>query len=154
MWRKRSAIFSVRISVVLPDYPYSYSSVSLQANSGSYVQIGHDNPNPNYFLIAISNIFQFSFNATLTPQVQVEAPCHEGVLGEWRYSYTHSLTLALDRCEWSASRPAALPPGQEAPVPIAKEVGWAPEPFWTRWWREKFPAPAGNRTLEPRSSSP
>jgi hypothetical protein len=22
----------------------------------------------------------------------------------------------------------------------------------TRWWREKFPAPAGNRTLEPRSS--
>jgi hypothetical protein len=27
---------------------------------------------------------------------------------------------------------------------------WTPEPFWTRWWREKFPALAGNRTLEPR----
>jgi hypothetical protein len=27
-----------------------------------------------------------------------------------------------------------------------------PEPLWTRWWRNKFPASAGNRTLEPRSS--
>jgi hypothetical protein len=30
---------------------------------------------------------------------------HEGVLGVWRYSYTHSLTLALGGGEWSASRP-------------------------------------------------
>jgi hypothetical protein len=30
---------------------------------------------------------------------------HEGVLGEWRYSSTHSLTSALDGGEWSASRP-------------------------------------------------
>jgi hypothetical protein len=50
--------------------------------------------------------------------------------------------------------PAALPPGQEPLVPIGQEAGWAPEPFWTRWWKEKFPAPAGNRTLEPRPSSP
>jgi hypothetical protein len=28
---------------------------------------------------------------------------HEGVLGEWRYSSTHSLTSALDRGEWSVS---------------------------------------------------
>jgi hypothetical protein len=33
------------------------------------------------------------------------APRHEGVLGEWMYSYTHSLTSALDGGEWSASRP-------------------------------------------------
>jgi hypothetical protein len=33
------------------------------------------------------------------------SPRHEGVLGEWRYSFTHSLTSALDRGEWSASRP-------------------------------------------------
>jgi hypothetical protein len=26
-------------------------------------------------------------------------------IGEWRYSSTHSLTLALDVGEWSASRP-------------------------------------------------
>jgi hypothetical protein len=45
--------------------------------------------------------------------------------------------------------PAALPPEKEPLVPIGKEAGWAPEPFWTRWWREKFPAPAGNQTLGP-----
>jgi hypothetical protein len=33
------------------------------------------------------------------------APCHEGVLEEWMYSSTHSLTSALDGGEWSASRP-------------------------------------------------
>jgi hypothetical protein len=32
------------------------------------------------------------------------APRHEGVLEEWRYSSTHSLTSALDGGEWSASR--------------------------------------------------
>jgi hypothetical protein len=31
------------------------------------------------------------------------APCHGGKLGEWRYSFTHSLTSALDGGEWSAS---------------------------------------------------
>jgi hypothetical protein len=44
--------------------------------------------------------------------------------------------------------PAALPPKKELLVPIEYEAGWASEPFWTRWWREKFPAPAENRTLE------
>jgi hypothetical protein len=42
-----------------------------------------------------------------------EAPRHEGVLEEWKYSYTHSLTSALDGGEWSA-----LPPGKESLVPI------------------------------------
>jgi hypothetical protein len=32
-------------------------------------------------------------------------PRHEGVLEEWRYSFTHSLTSAIDGGEWSASRP-------------------------------------------------
>jgi hypothetical protein len=49
--------------------------------------------------------------------------------------------------------PAALPPGKEPRIHVGYEAGWVPEPFWTRWWREKFPAPAGNRTLESRSSS-
>jgi hypothetical protein len=50
--------------------------------------------------------------------------------------------------------PTALPTGKEHSVPIEWEAGWAPEPFWTRWWREKFPSSASNRTLEPRSFSP
>jgi hypothetical protein len=34
---------------------------------------------------------------------------------------------------------AALPPRKEHPVFIRYEAGWAPEPVWTRWQREKFP---------------
>jgi len=47
--------------------------------------------------------------------------------------------------------PAALPPGR---APGTHWIGgWVGlEQFWTRWWREKFPAFAGNRTIEPRSS--
>jgi hypothetical protein len=43
------------------------------------------------------------------------APRHEGVLGEWRYSSTHSLTSALDGREWSASRPGRFTPRERAP---------------------------------------
>jgi len=39
-----------------------------------------------------------------------QAPRHEGVLGEWRYSSTHSLTSVLDGGEWSASRPSRFIP--------------------------------------------
>jgi hypothetical protein len=42
------------------------------------------------------------------------APYHEGVLGEWRYSSTHSLTSALDGGEWSASRPGRFTPREKA----------------------------------------
>jgi len=31
-------------------------------------------------------------------------------------------------------------------VPFAQEAEWTPEPVRTRWWREKFLAPAGTRT--------
>jgi hypothetical protein len=43
------------------------------------------------------------------------APRHEDVLGEWRYSSTHSLTSALDGREWSASRPGRFAPRERAP---------------------------------------
>jgi hypothetical protein len=46
------------------------------------------------------------------------APRHESVMEEWRYSSTHSLTLALDGGEWSASRPGRFIPGKEPLVPI------------------------------------
>jgi hypothetical protein len=44
-----------------------------------------------------------------------QAPRHEGVLGEWRYRSTHSLTPALDGGEWSASRPCRFTPKERAP---------------------------------------
>jgi hypothetical protein len=43
------------------------------------------------------------------------APLHEGVLGEWKYSSTHSLISALDESEWSASRPCRFTPRERAP---------------------------------------
>jgi hypothetical protein len=42
--------------------------------------------------------------------------------------------------------PAALPPGQGPLAPTEYDAGLDPEPVWTRWRREKFPAPAGTRT--------
>jgi hypothetical protein len=42
--------------------------------------------------------------------------------------------------------PAALPSGKEPPVPMEQEAGWAPEPAWTLWSKEKCLSPAGNRT--------
>jgi hypothetical protein len=47
------------------------------------------------------------------------------------------LTLALDEG-----------PGKEPPVPIRQEAGWAPEPVWTLWSKEKYLSPARNRTLD------
>jgi hypothetical protein len=42
-------------------------------------------------------------------------PRHEGVLGEWRYSSTHSLTSALDGGEWLALRLGRFTPRERAP---------------------------------------
>jgi hypothetical protein len=42
------------------------------------------------------------------------APRLGGVLGEWRYSSTHSLTSALDG-KWSASRPGRFTPRERDP---------------------------------------
>jgi hypothetical protein len=44
-----------------------------------------------------------------------KAPRHEGVIGQWRYSSTHSLTSALDRDEWSASCPGRFTHRERAP---------------------------------------
>jgi hypothetical protein len=57
--------------------------------------------------------------------------------GEEYSSYSFS-TSALDRGEWSASRPGcALSPGKGPPVPIGQVAGWAPEPVWTQRLEEK-----------------
>jgi hypothetical protein len=47
--------------------------------------------------------------------------------------YSSFTTSALDRGEWSVSRPGrTLPPGKGRPVPTEQETGWAPEQVWTQ----------------------
>jgi hypothetical protein len=71
----------------------------------------------------------------------------EAHLGDRRYSSYSFLTSALERGEWSASRPGrALPPDKEPPVPTVQEAGWAPEPDWTQRLEGKSSAPVGDRT--------
>jgi hypothetical protein len=80
---------------------------------------------------------------------------HGGAWGERRYSSYSFTTSALDRCEWSASRPGrALSPGKGPPVPTGQEAGWAPEPVWTQRIEEKSFVPVGDRTPISRWSSP
>jgi hypothetical protein len=47
--------------------------------------------------------------------------------------------------------PAALSAGKVSPVPVGLEAGWAPEPVWTLWSKEKnLPL----QRIELRSSGP
>jgi hypothetical protein len=62
----------------------------------------------------------FMFNKELKVKVKLSpffnwAPRHEGVLGEWRYRSTHSLTSALDGGEWLASLPGRFTSSERAP---------------------------------------
>jgi hypothetical protein len=50
--------------------------------------------------------------------------------------------------------PAALLPENDPLVLIGQEAGWDPEPVWTRWWSEKFPASTGTRTPDHPARSP
>jgi hypothetical protein len=80
------------------------------------------------------------------------APQYEGVLEKWRYSYTHSLTPALDGGEWSASRPSRFTPRERAPG--TNWIGSCVDPRagLDAVVKRKFPSPY--RDSSPRSSSP
>jgi hypothetical protein len=43
--------------------------------------------------------------------------------------------------------PGHFTPGKEPPVSLRYNSGWAPEPVWTLWNREKSLAPVGNLIL-------
>jgi hypothetical protein len=94
-----------------------------------------------YYYSSASDCFLLKVKVKLSLCFFNWAPRHEGVLGEWGYSSSHSLTSALDGGEWSA--PATLHRVKEPLVLTEQVAGWAPEPFWRRLWREKFPAPPG-----------
>jgi hypothetical protein len=63
-------------------------------------------------------------------------------LGREEYSSYSFTTSAVDRGEWSASRPGrALPPEKGPLVPIVQKAGWAPEPVWTQRIEKKILCP-------------
>jgi hypothetical protein len=106
--------------------PLSYRSLSFH-HSNSYTDATWN---------SIVNIrMNVNFIYKLIVSVLNWAPHHEGVLGNRRYSSTHSLALALDGDEWSASRPGRFSPRERVPATHWIGGGWAPEPFLTRWWR-------------------
>jgi hypothetical protein len=45
-----------------------------------------------------------------------QAPRHEGVFTDWRYSSTYSLTSAFDGVKWSGTRPRRFIPRERAPI--------------------------------------
>jgi len=57
------------------------------------------------------------------------------------YSYTLSLTSALDLGGWSTPHPGRFTPGKD-PVPIVQEAGWASGPVWTGADRDSIPGPS------------
>jgi hypothetical protein len=82
------------------------------------------------------------------------APRHKGVVGEWRYSSTHSWPRNYMEVSGQLHAPTTLPPEKELLVPIGQEAGWTPEPSWTRLWEEKFPPRSGTRTPNYPAHSP
>jgi hypothetical protein len=71
---------------------------------------------------------------------------------EWRYSSTHSLTSALDSVSDELHAPVLYPQRKRPWYPLDRRL-CGPQSRSGRGG-EKFPAPAGNRILEPRSSIP
>jgi len=56
------------------------------------------------------------------------------------------LTPALDGGEWLTSRTFRFTPQERTPLRIGQEAGWALEPVWAFWRREKSLFLAGIRT--------
>jgi hypothetical protein len=77
-------------------------------------------------------------------------PRHEGVLGEQRYSSTHSLTSALDGGEWSASRPGRFTPRERAPGTHSIGGWMGPRAVLDTVMKRKIPSPR----REPNTRTP
>jgi hypothetical protein len=54
------------------------------------------------------------------------------------------LNLSTRRKECPCSCPRDFNPEKQPPIHIEQEEGWAPEPVWTWWQREKFLSLAWN----------
>jgi hypothetical protein len=103
-------------------------------------QVFQKDPNPNQTRKHTAGKFGSMRNSS---------PRHEGVLGKWRYSYSSSLTSALDGGEWSASRPGRFIPKEKAPG-THRIAGWVgPRAILDTVVKRKIPSPC--RESNPRT---
>jgi hypothetical protein len=77
------------------------------------------------------------------------APLHKGVLGEWRYSSTHSLTLALHVGEWSPSHAGRSTLRERAPDTLWMGGCVGPRAVLEAVVKRKIPSP--HRESNPRT---
>jgi hypothetical protein len=78
---------------------------------------------------------------------------HHAIGGWWRYSATHSWPGHSKEVSCQLQALAALPPGNSPWYPLDRRLG-GPQRRSGSGIEEKFPAPAGNWTLEHWSPSP
>jgi hypothetical protein len=76
---------------------------------------------------------------------------YEGPLGEWRYSSTLSLTLALDEGRWSTPRPGRFTPEKETRYPLYRRLG-GPQGRSGRVRKISTPLGFDPRTVQPVAS--
>jgi hypothetical protein len=90
-------------------------------------------------LIRPLNVIDFLFCTDIKLKLKLSHYTPWKRLGERNYSSYSFSASALDKVEFSASRPGrALPPGMGISVSIVQEAGWAPELVWTQMLEEKF----------------
>jgi hypothetical protein len=84
--------------------------------------VGHLSDRKNFFnnvsCVLYSYVCVFVFYCGSKVKLSLcfnQAPCHEGTLEEWMYSFTHPLTSALAGGEWSAPCPSGFTPTERAP---------------------------------------
>jgi hypothetical protein len=98
-----------------------------------------------HFLLFCTSLFKVKLSLCFN-----WAPCHEGVLWEWRYSSTHSLTSALDGGEWSASRPGRFTPKERASGTLWIGDWVSPRAVLDAAVKRKIPSP--RRESNPRTT--
>jgi hypothetical protein len=107
-------------------------------------------PNPDCSARSQS-LYRLSYSSSLLMAVRQSCHCafnwvsrHGGVLGEWRYSSTHSSTSALDGGEWSASCRGRF--ASREGDPGTHWIGWMdPRDGLNEVVKRKFPSPVGTR---------
>jgi hypothetical protein len=105
----------------------------------NYVTICWLNP----FVSNYNNVTNRSFKRKLWTDISIKIMTY---LRKWRRIWRYSSTHSWPR-RWVVNftlRPL-YSQRKISWYPLDRMV-WAPQPVWTQWWREKFPAPAGIRT--------